>query len=154
MHVDLNLSENIKRFCVNDHVEEAFTALGEEVLKEDLMAESIISDRLNCAEMVSFWAKSMRLNANNKLNLASWRVLRFHLPPVWPSVPLSKSVKTPCRRSNPLTPPSQSFGALAGSLKLYSGLLDLLQKLRENTRDYTVSRGLRWKSWRLLWKVM
>ena len=138
-----DLSENIKRFCVNDHVEEAFTALGEEVLKEDLMAESIISDRLNCAEIVSFLGQIDAIECEQQVELGELKSLAISFAA---SLTLSSTLEERQNALQTLESAYTSFTNLSAhlqeALNFYSGLLDLLQKLRENTRDYTVSRGI------------
>ena len=137
------LFDKIKKFCAVDHVEEAFTAYGEDVLRDDVMAESVISDRLNAPEMVSFLSQMDSIECEQQIALGELRNLASSFAA---SLTLSSTLEERQNALQTLESAYNSFTNLSSHLQeafnFYSGLLDLLQKLRENTRDFTVSRGI------------
>lgn len=138
-----DLSERIKQYCAGDHVEEAFTALGEEALSDDLVAESVISDRLGSSEIASFLSQVDAIECEQQIELGELSSLAVAFAS---SLSLSSTMEERQNALQTLESAYTSFTNLSSHLQeglnFYSGLLDLLQKLRENTRDFTVSRGI------------
>lgn len=139
----LQLSELIQAYCAGDQVEGEFTALGEEVLKDDVFACELISGRVDCEAMRRFRSEMDRLNFEQQSDLSDLRNLAISFAA---SLTLSSALE---ERRSALQTLDLAFSTyttltvhLQEAMAFYSGLLDLLQKLRENTRDFTVSRGI------------
>jgi hypothetical protein len=136
-------TDRIQSYAANDQVEELFTSMGEEVLRDDTVAQKIISERLNSDEMVKFIEETDKIECEQQVELADLRTLAISFAA---SLTLSSALEERQNALQTLESAYVSYTNLTGhfqeALTFYSGLLDLLQKLRENTRDFTVSRGI------------
>lgn len=136
-------TDRIQSYAANDQVEELFTSMGEEVLRDDSYAQKIISDRLNSDEMVLFIQEIEKIECEQQVELAELRNLAISFAA---SLTLSSALEERQNALQTLESAYVSYTSLTNhfqeALTFYSGLLDLLQKLRENTRDFTVSRGI------------
>ena len=139
----VNLFESIDRFCHHDGIEATFTALGEEVLKDDHLADSIISDRLNSDEFVRFLNELDSIECEQQIELGELRKLAISFAA---SLTLRSALEERKNALQTLESAYISFTNLTShfqnAISHYSDFLDLLEKLRENTRDFTVSRGI------------
>lgn len=138
-----SLTDRIQIFAANDQVEELFTSMGEEVLNDNSVAEAVIYDRLNCEEMRRFMEEIDRIEIQQQIELGELRSFAISFAA---SLTLSSTLEGRQNALQTLESAYTSFTNLTAHLQealtFYSGLLDLLQKLRENTRDFTVSRGI------------
>lgn len=136
-------TERIQNYATNDQVEGHFTSIGEEALREDSDAQLIISDRLNNSEMLQFAQEIDKIECEQQAELAELRNLAIGFAA---SLTLSSTLEERQNALQTLETAYTSYTSLTShfqeALTFYSGLLDLLQKLRENTRDFTVSRGI------------
>lgn len=139
----ISLIQRIEKYYEGDAVEEAFTALGEEALRDDDYARSVISNRLNCEEFIRFLAETDAIECEQQIQLSELKQMAISFAA---SLTLSSALE---ERQNALQTLETAFISfknlstqLQNAVSFYSDLLDLLQKLRENTRDFTVSRGI------------
>lgn len=146
---DLQRSQLISLFqdyCATDHIEEALKDTDEakdEASENEEFFNSIIENRLENSVMHQLLAqfKNIQENQSQKLNELKSSAIAFAA-----SLTLSSALE---ERQNALQTLEQAAEAyttinshLQEALNFYSGLLELLQKLRENARDFTVSRGI------------
>lgn len=136
-----DLVELIQVHCSEDQVEETFKNIGEELMKEDSYAESVISGRLDglkvyeeqCDEIMQSQGRILSDLRSSAINFAA-------------SLSLSSALEERQVALQTLEDAARSFNSISShmqeALKFYSGLMELLHKLRENTRDFTVSREI------------